>query len=59
MLRDNVTQEYVKLRDRASIEYNESEFDFVFDNNYNDVELQKNVAIVVNFIKSGKRKAKG
>lgn len=59
MLRDNITQEYVKLRDRASIEYNESEFDFVFDNNYNDVELQKNVAIVVNFIKSGKRKSKG
>ncbi len=56
VLRDNVTQDYIKLRDRASIEYNESEFDFVFDNNYTKNELQRNVAKVVDFIKSGKRK---
>ena len=55
MLRDNVTQDYIKLRDKASIEYNKSEFDFVFDNNYTKNELQRNVAKVVNFIKSSKR----
>ena len=52
MARDNITEEYVKLRDKASIEYNESEFDFVFTNDYNEEILKNNISNVVNYINS-------
>ena len=52
MVRDNITEEYVTLRDKASIEYNESEFDFVFMNDYNYEKLKDNVSNVMNYIKS-------
>ena len=32
--RDGISKEYALLRDKASIEYNESDFDFVFHNKY-------------------------
>lgn len=55
MLRDNITEEYVKLRDKASIEYNESEFDFVFTNDYDNDKLQNNISNVIKYIKSAKK----
>lgn len=51
MERDNITKEYLELRDKASIEYNEKEFDFVVINNYNEEELQDNIKKVVEYIK--------
>jgi len=50
MKRDNITKEYVKLRDNASIEYNENEFDFVFTNDYNKDKLNENILNVQNFL---------
>lgn len=50
MQRDNISKEYVVLRDKASIEYNENEFDFVFVNNYNEDSLKNNIMKVIDFI---------
>ena len=52
MERDNITKEYVKLRDNASIEYNENEFDFVFTNDYDKNRLDENILKVQSFINS-------
>ena len=49
--RDNITEEYAKLRDKASIEYNENEFDFVFTNDYNEENLQKNISAVIEHLR--------
>ena len=50
--RDNITDEYAKLRDKASITYNENEFDFVFTNDYSEEKLKDNLASVVNHLNS-------
>lgn len=50
MSRDNITEKYVKLRDKASIEYNEKEFDFVFENDYNEEKLKSNISDIVKYI---------
>lgn len=52
MSRDNITEKYVKLRDKASIEYNEKEFDFVFENDYNEEKLKSNISDIVKYINS-------
>ncbi|MBE7075409.1 MAG: dephospho-CoA kinase [Clostridiales bacterium] len=52
--RDNITIEYVKLRDKASIEYNETEFDFVIINDYNSLTLKENIANIYNNIKKNR-----
>lgn len=39
--RDGVDKEYIKLRDRSSLEYNESEFDFVIEHNYDEKQMKK------------------
>lgn len=39
--RDGVDKQYIKLRDKSSIEYNESEFDFVIEHNYDKNQIQK------------------
>ena len=49
--RDNLTKEYAKLRDKASINYNENEFDFVFVNKY-DNDLKCNVLSIIDYINS-------
>ena len=49
--RDNITEEYAKLRDKASIEYDENEFDFVFTNDYNEENLQKNISAVIEHLR--------
>ena len=35
MLRDNISKDYIKLRDSAGIKYNENEFNLIIKNNYN------------------------
>ena len=50
--RDNITSEYVKLRDKASIDYNESEFNFVFVNDYKKKKLKQHVSCLINYINS-------
>jgi len=52
MERDNVKEEYVKLRDKSSIEYNEDEFDFVFENDYGIQKLNDSVSTVIDYINS-------
>lgn len=48
--RDNVTEEYLKLRDKSSIDYNEKEFDFVFKNDYSNDFVQNSIQKVCNFL---------
>ena len=48
--RDKIAKHYAMLRDNAGINYNEHEFDFVFENNYNLDALNIFVKSVVNFI---------
>lgn len=52
--RDNITQEYVKLRDKASIEYDDNKFDFVLENDYSNENLLSTVSHIANYIKSAK-----
>lgn len=47
ILRDGVGEEYLKLRDKASIEYNENEFDYIFKNTYCLKDMIKNVKLVI------------
>lgn len=49
--RDNITEEYLKLRDKASVECAESDCDFVFVNDYNFKSLQQNIRKIVDYIK--------
>ena len=51
--RDNVSREYVLLRDKGSIPYNEKEFDFVIKNNYNYEKFESEINKVVDHIKKG------
>lgn len=48
--RDNVSMEYLQLRDKASIEYNENEFDYIIYNTYDEKKLTYNVEMVSNKI---------
>lgn len=52
MQRDNIPEEYVKLRDTASICYDEKEFDFVFTNDYDENQMLANIQTVTNFLSS-------
>lgn len=51
--RDNVSREYVLLRDKGSIPYKEKEFDFVIKNNYNYEKFESEINKVVDHIKKG------
>ena len=53
--RDNVSEEYIKLRDKQSINYNENDFDFIFFNNYENNSIKENILTVFNFINSATR----
>lgn len=50
--RDGVDKEYIKLRDKSSIEYNQSEFDFVIEHNYDKKQIQNVFDNLVNDIKN-------
>ena len=51
MERDNIDIEYLKNREKASIEYNEEEFDRVVINDYSGNSLEQAVKDVVEYIK--------
>lgn len=48
--RDNITEEYIKLRDKASVEYVENDFDFVFVNDYDKDKLGNYISKIVKFV---------
>lgn len=50
-IRDGVSEEYLKLRDMASIEYNISEFDYIFENTYDENDMNENVDMVLKKLK--------
>ena len=52
--RDGVDKEYIKLRDRSSLEYNESEFDFVIEHNYDEKQMKKLLDDLVESLKKYK-----
>lgn len=44
--RDNISEEYFEKRDSASIEYEENEFDYIFENSYNEQEMKETIDII-------------
>ena len=44
--RDNISEEYFKKRDLAAIDYEENEFDYIFENNYNEQEMKETIDII-------------
>lgn len=44
--RDNISEEYFEKRDLAAIDYEESEFDYIFKNNYNEQEMKETIDII-------------
>lgn len=44
--RDNISEEYFEKRDSAAIEYEENEFDYIFENNYNEQEMKETIDII-------------
>lgn len=41
--RDNISEEYFEKRDLSAIEYEESEFNYIFENNYNEKEMEETI----------------
>lgn len=41
--RDNISEEYFEKRDLAAIDYEESEFNYIFENNYNEKEMEETI----------------
>ena len=48
--RDNITLEYAKLRDKASIEYDEKAFDFIIINTYEEKEINNYLQKIIKCI---------
>lgn len=48
--RDNLSSEYLRLRDKAGMNYNESEFDFIVKNDYKEENLDKNIENISSII---------
>lgn len=44
--RDNIPEEYFEKRDLAAIDYEESEFNYIFENNYNEREMEETIEII-------------
>lgn len=44
--RDNISEEYFEKRDSAAIEYEENEFDYIFENSYNEQEMKETIDII-------------
>ena len=44
--RDNISEEYFEKRDLSAISYKESEFNYIFENNYNEKEMEENIDII-------------
>ena len=52
MKRDGLGKEYVLLRDKSSMEYNENDFDLIFQTSYNDNEMSKMIEDAEEFLKN-------
>ncbi|MBO5884591.1 MAG: dephospho-CoA kinase [Clostridia bacterium] len=46
--RDNITTDYIKKRETASIDYNDSDFDFIIQNDYNLKNMENKVEEIFN-----------
>lgn len=44
--RDNISEEYFEKRDLSAIEYEESDFNYIFKNNYNEKEMEETIDII-------------
>lgn len=44
--RDNISEEYFEKRDLSAIEYEESEFNYIFENNYNEKEMEETIDVI-------------
>lgn len=44
--RDNISKEYFEKRDLSAIEYEESEFNYIFENNYNEKEMEETIDVI-------------
>lgn len=44
--RDNISEEYFKKRDSANMEYNESEFSYIFNNDYDVQKMEETIDII-------------
>lgn len=44
--RDNISGEYFEKRDLSAIEYEESEFNHIFENNYNEKEMEETIDVI-------------
>lgn len=44
--RDNISKEYFEKRDLSAIEYEESDFNYIFENNYNEKEMEETIDVI-------------
>lgn len=44
--RDNISGEYFEKRDLSAIEYEESEFNYIFENNYNEKQMEETIDVI-------------
>ncbi|MCI8345908.1 MAG: dephospho-CoA kinase [Clostridia bacterium] len=44
--RDNISEEYFEKRDLSAIEYEESDFNYIFKNNYNEKEMEETIDVI-------------
>lgn len=49
--RDNVNIEYLKLRDKSSIDYNESDFNYIINNEYDNQKNKEHINLIKNQLK--------
>lgn len=48
--RDNISEEYFEKRDSASMEYNEGEFNYIFENDYNEQKMEEAINMIISKI---------
>lgn len=48
--RDNISEEYFKKRDSASMEYEESEFNYIFENDYNEQKMEETINMIIDYL---------
>lgn len=52
MERDNISKEYLTLREQAGISYDENDFDFIFENKYDNAQMSETVLKIARYIQS-------
>lgn len=48
--RDNISEEYFEKRDSSSMEYEESEFNYIFENDYNEQKMEETINMIISKI---------